>query len=547
MKNNYKSCFFLLLLTAASFYFSSCSTAPHADAIYFNGVVYTVDSSFSTKQAFAVKDGKIIATGSNEEIKKFVSKDQVDLHGKFVYPGFIDAHCHFYGYGLDLPKTWLIGTTSFREIIDTLAAHKERRFMGWVFGRGWDQNKWTVKSFPDKSALDSLFPDVPVFLMRIDGHAALVNQNALDLAGVTLQTKVSGGELLQKNGKLTGLLIDNAVDLVKLKIPEPQAEAQATALLAAQKNCFAAGLTTVDDAGLEFKVIDFIDSLQKAKQLKMRLYVMAMYDSANVAHYRTSGKLKTDRLNVRSFKLYADGALGSRGACLLSPYADQHDHFGFLLHDIDSLRIAARTAHDFGFQLNTHCIGDSANRLLLTIYGEVLKGKNDKRWRIEHAQVVNPADLHLFGDYSIIPSVQPTHATSDMYWAGDRLGVERLKGAYAYKDLLMQNGMIAAGSDFPVEYIYPLYGFYAAVARKDQKDFPANGFQKENAISREQALRAMTIWAAYSNFEDREKGSLEKDKFADFVILDQDLMKAPERELYKIKILNTYVGGEKVY
>lgn len=547
MRNKTILLFTSIITISTCFLFFSCNKNPEADAIYINGVVYTVDSTFSVAQAFAVKDAKIIAVGSNETISKYSAKNKIDLHGKFVYPGFIDAHCHFYGYGIDLPKTWLIGTKSFHEIIDTLAAHKDRRFMGWVFGRGWDQNNWEVKSFPDKASLDSLFPDIPVFLMRIDGHAALVNQKALDIAGINLLTKIKGGEILQHDGKLAGLLIDNAVDLVKTKIPQPHDEAKATALLLAQKNCFAAGLTTVDDAGLDFSIINFIDSLQRKKELKMRMYAMVTYSPTNVAHYRKSGKLKTDRLNVRSFKIYADGALGSRGACLLEPYNDMKNHYGFLLSDIDSFKQAAQTAYDLGFQLNTHCIGDSANRLLLTIYGSVLKTKNDKRWRIEHAQVINVSDFHLFGDFSIIPSVQPTHATSDMYWAQDRIGAERMKGAYAYKELLNQNGMIAAGSDFPVEYIYPLYGFYAAVARKDRKDFPENGFQKENALTREQALRAMTIWAAFSNFEENEKGSIEKNKFADFVILDQDLMKAPENQLYKIKILNTFVGGEKVY
>ena len=537
----------LLLFCSISTLFLSCQSKFEADAIFYNGNVYTLDSSFSIKQAFAVKDGKILDVGTTVEILEISSKEKIDLKGKFVYPGFNDAHCHFYGYGVDLKKTWLIGTTSFDAIVDTLAKYKDRRFMGWIFGRGWDQNDWTNKSFPDKTKLDSLFPNVPVFLMRIDGHAALVNQLALDLAGVTVNTKIDGGEVIINDGKLTGLLIDNAVDLVKLKIPEPTNAAQKEALIAAQNNCFAVGLTSLSDAGLDFTTILLIDSLQKEAKLKMRINAMVKYDSINVNYYRVHGIYKSDHLNVSSFKVYADGALGSRGACLLHPYADQKMHFGFLLHSSSDLDVAAATASDLGFQLNTHCIGDSANRLLLNIYSKYLKGKNDFRWRIEHAQVVNENDFELFNKYSIIPSVQPTHATSDMYWAKDRIGADRLKGAYAYKELLKQAGLLAGGSDFPVEDINPLFGFYAAVSRKDQKSMPQDGFQMENAISRKDALKSMTIWPAFASFEENVKGSLETNKFADFVILNEDLLKAPEETLFKLKILQTYSAGKLVY
>jgi predicted amidohydrolase YtcJ len=525
----------------------SCKTEYAADTVYYNAKVYTVDSAFAIADAFAVKDGKILAVGSAVDLRKIKAAAEVDLGGRSVYPGFYDAHCHFYGYGVDLKKIWLIGTNSFEAILDTLVLKKDIKFMGWIFGRGWDQNDWEVKEFPDNAKLDSLFPDIPVFLMRIDGHAALVNSKALAICGVTEDTKVEGGELIKKGGKLTGLLIDNAVDLVKLKIPEPGREALIEALLSAQKNCFEVGLTSVVDAGLDVSTILLIDSLQKAGALQMRMNTMVSYSPGNVAYYRSNGRYKSERLQVCSFKLYADGALGSRGACLLHPYMDMPGHHGFLLSSVDSLKQAARVAADLGFQLNTHCIGDSANRLLLKIYSDVLKGKNDFRWRIEHAQVMHPSDFHLFHDYSIIPSVQSTHATSDMYWVGTRVGPERLKSSYAYKELLNQRGLIAAGSDFPVEGINPLYGFYAAVARKDQNSYPENGFQKDQAISRVEALRAMTIWAAYASFEEEERGSLEPGKWADFVVLEKDLMTAPENELFKIKVLNTFSGGVKVF
>jgi len=333
---------------------------------------------------------------------------------------------------------------------------------------------------------------------------------------------------------------------VRSRISAPDRQAEIDALIKAQQNCFRAGLTTVVDAGLEPGVIHLIDSLQKAGLLKMRINAMVSYSPANLARYRQSGPYSSDRLNVCSFKLYADGALGSRGACLLHPYYDLPGHHGFLLHSVDSLRDAVQQVYDIGFQLNTHCIGDSANRLLLKLYGGVLKGQNDRRWRIEHAQVLNLSDLRLFSDFSVIPSVQPVHATSDMYWAEDRLGAERLKGAYAYKKLLKSRGILAAGSDFPVEDINPLNGFHAAVVRKDHKGFPDDGFLVSEALSREEALKAMTIWAAYSSFEEENRGSLEKGKWADFVILEEDIMTGSADRLFSIPVLETWVGGEKV-
>jgi predicted amidohydrolase YtcJ len=318
-------------------------------------------------------------------------------------------------------------------------------------------------------------------------------------------------------------------------------------LLEAQQNCFAVGLTTVDDCGLGFGSVELVKKMQATGDLKMRMYIMLSDGSANYDYAKKNGKLKTDRLNVRSFKVYADGALGSRGACLLKPYSDKTGWYGFLLSPKQHFDSVAKIIHDLGFQMCTHAIGDSGNRTMLNIYAKYLKGKNDLRWRIEHAQVINQNDFKFFGDYNIVPSVQPTHATSDMYWAGDRLGAVRVKGAYAYKQLLQQNGWVPLGTDFPVEDISPFKTFYAAVVRKDAKGWPENGYQMENALTREEALRGMTIWAAKANFEENEKGSLEKGKFADFVILDADLMKEAPEKLLQVKILKTFLGGEKVY
>ena len=414
-------------------------------------------------------------------------------------------------------------------------------------GRGWDQNDWEVKEFPTKDTLDKLFPDVPIFLTRVDGHAALVNQKAFDLAGVKAGDNINGGLVEVKNGKLTGILVDNATDLVSAKIPGATKAEQEKALLDAQKNCFAVGLTSVVDAGLSRNTIELIDEMQKAKRLKMRIYAMVSATKADLDYYLAKGKIKTDFLNVRSVKVYADGALGSRGACLLHAYHDKPDQQGFLLSSPQKLDSLVKVISDKGFQINTHCIGDSANRLLLDIYGKYLKGDNDLRWRIEHAQVVSKPDMEKFAQYKIIPSVQPTHGTSDMYWADERLGPERVKTAYAFKDLLKQGKLLAIGSDFPVEHINPLYGFHAGVARQDAKNYPKGGFQMENAISREEALKGMTIWAAFSSFEENEKGSIEVGKMADFVVTAKDLMTAPKTELRNLKVTHTFVAGEKVF
>jgi len=317
--------------------------------------------------------------------------------------------------------------------------------------------------------------------------------------------------------------------------------------MAAQKNCFAVGLTTITDCGLNYTDVEAIDSLQMQGKLNMRLYVMLSDSKENLDRYLAKGPYKTDKLFVKGFKFYADGALGSRGACLLEPYNDKKDWKGFLLSSIAHFDSSAQILAGTDFQMCTHAIGDSGNRMILNVYNKVLKGKNDKRWRIEHAQIIHTNDFDLFGQSSIIPSVQPTHATSDMYWAEERLGKERLKGGYAYKQLLQQNGWIPLGTDFPVEDISTFKTFLAAVVRKDAKGFPANGFQTENALSREETIKGMTIWAAKAGFLEKEVGSLEKGKKADFIILDQDLMKVAETDILNTKVIATYLGGKKVF
>lgn len=528
---------------------SSCSSTQEADLIVYNGNIYTVNDSFAKAEAFAVKDGKIMEVGTSAAIRaKYSASEQLDAEGKTIYPGFIDAHAHFFRYGLALQSADLVGTTSYNEVVEKVVAqHRQYPDADWITGRGWDQNDWQVKEFPTKDTLDHLFPDVPIIITRIDGHAALANQKALELAGVTPQTKLVGGLVEVENGRMTGILIDNAVDLVTSKIPVPDEQEQRQALQNAEKNCFAVGLTSISDAGLDKSAVDLMDSMHQKGELQMRIYAMLNPSQENQDHYFAKGPYKSDRLHVSSFKVYADGALGSRGANLIQPYSDRAGHYGFLLSSEQEFRAIAALLHQHGFQMNTHAIGDSANRLLLDIYGEVLKGKNDKRWRIEHAQIINPADMAKFGQYSIIPSVQPTHATSDMYWAGDRLGKERIRHAYPFQELSRQNGFIALGSDFPVEDINPVFGFHSAVARQDAANFPEGGFQMENALSKEDALRGITIWAARSAFEENEKGSIEAGKFADFILVDRDLMTVAPEQMRDLQVLRTYVNGKLVY
>lgn len=529
----------------------SCKTSKkeNVDFIIYNANIYCIDSAFSKAEAVAIQNGKISGVGSNDEImQKYIAKDSLNANGMSLYPGFIDAHCHFYNYGLGLNELNLVGTQSWNEIIEKLIDYAKNTNDEWLIGRGWDQNDWPEKNYPDKSKLDSLFPNRPVFLKRIDGHAAIANTAALNAAGIKNFRNVNGGSIEVNGNILTGILIDNAVDLVSNAIPLPSVEKSAAALQAAERNCFAAGLTTVDDAGLNRREIELIDGMHKQGALKMRIYAMISANKENFNYYFKISPYKTDRLNVRSFKFYADGALGSRGACLKSDYADKPGWKGFLLEDIHFYDKYAHSCAESGYQMNTHCIGDSANQVIVDIISENVPHMGlDHRWRIEHAQVVRKDELVKYQALKIIPSVQPTHATSDMYWAKDRLGEEKIKTAYAYKEMINYCGSIALGTDFPVEDINPILTFYAAVSRKDKKNFPEGGFQSENKISREEALRGMTTWAAYANFEEKEKGQIKKGMLADFVILNNDLLNCKESDILSTEVLYTILNGEIVY
>jgi predicted amidohydrolase YtcJ len=538
-----------LLFGLSIAFLTACSSKKKADLLVHHAVIYTADSLFTNAQAFAVKDGKFVAVGSSENILKDYQADSVvDLKGQPVYPGFYDPHAHFLGLGQMLDQADLVGTHSFGEVVQRLKSFAQKHPTNpWIIGRGWDQNDWPDKQFPTKEKLDAAFSTIPVCITRIDGHAVLLNSKALRLAGIGKGSKVPGGEVMLANNEPTGVLIDNAMGLVRRVIPQPDAKDKERMLLAAQKVCLSLGLTTVSDAGLNRNDIELVEQLQKDNKLKIRDYVMISLGEPNLDYYLKRGPFQTDRLTVRSFKLYADGALGSRGASLRKPYTDRPETAGFLLLSPAELERVLTLLENSKFQANTHCIGDSANHLILDLYGKLLKKPNPRRWRIEHAQVVSPDDVWKFNRYSVIPSVQPTHATSDMDWAADRLGPIRVKGAYAFNDLMKQSGIIAFGSDFPVEAPNPLYGFHAAVARVDAKGLPAGGYQMENAVDRASALKAMTSWAAYANFEDHLRGSIEPGKQADFVVLQQDIMKIPAPQLRGVKVLQTWIGGERLF
>ena len=542
----FPSAFFLQLMVVA---FCSCHSPEQADLLFLHGKIYTVDSAFTRAEALAVKDGKIVAVGSDAEVGgRYTAARTIDLGGKAMYPGLIDAHGHFVQYGYSLFTSLLFGSTSFEEVVSHVKEFSDAHpGLAWIEGRGWDQNRFPGKSFPDNTLLNRQFPATPVVLVRVDGHALIANAKALELAGIHAGQKLEGGTVETKNGKLTGILIDNAQGLLRRAMPGMGAAEFRQRIDSAQQHCFAQGLTTVTDPGLGRQEVEGLDSLQRAGVLKMRVYVMLRDDPEVLAYYLPKGPYKTELLYVKGVKAYADGALGSRGACLLQPYSDRPDWQGFLLSAPAHFDSLAAKLIGTDWQLCTHAIGDSGNRMILTVYNKYLKGPNDKRWRVEHAQVINDADFDLFARTSVIPSVQPTHATSDMYWAGERLGPERLKGAYAFKRLLKENGWLPLGTDFPVEDISPFKTFLAAVFRVDAKGYPAGGFQPENALTREEAIRGMTIWAAKADCLEKEIGSLEVGKKADLVILNKDLMDVPAAEVLQVKPVATYASGVKVF
>ena len=534
--------FFLLAILIIT----SCSK--NVDLIVHNAVVYSGGVELSQSSAFAVKDGVFIDLSEDDSdiLKRYSSRNIINAQGLPVYSGFIDSHSHFYNLGYSINQVDLFDTKSIEEVVTRVIEYDNKRNSNFIIGRGWDQNDWSNKSFPTNKLLNESFPDKPVVLRRIDGHAYLVNNAALELANITNTSKTEGGEFIKIRGKLTGVLIDNAMRLIDEIIPDPTIEESVSALLAAQKACFENGLTTVSDAGISKEQIMLIDSLQKQGILDIKIYAMIENDKESVDYFIENGPLKTPKLNVRSVKVYADGALGSRGASLIKPYSDRLNHYGLMRTSIDSIQRLALKLAGTKLQMNTHAIGDNANRIVLNAYKDALYNYRDPRWRIEHAQVIHPDDYELFNP-KIIPSVQPTHATSDMYWLYDRVGKNRGEFSYAWADLYEKSGVIALGTDFPVEDISPIMTFHAATIRQDSEGFPEDGFQMENALRRGDALLGMTYFGAYANFEENEKGSIEIGKAADFVILDNDILRVSPPRIRGTQVVATFIDGELVY
>jgi len=538
--------YLIILLTGICL--TSCYQGENADTIIHNARIYSCDDGFTIYEAMAIKDGKIIQLGPEREILNGYKCDNIiDAQMKPVYPGFHDAHCHFGGYALTLSEVNLNGLSSFDRVVEKVIEFEESNEFSWIKGRGWDQTLWEGSEFPTNDTFNILFPDKPMAIRRIDGHAALVNQKALDIAGITPETIIEGGQIEVVNGKCTGLLLDNAYDSVAIHIPELEEDRLLKLMQDAQYDLFQVGLTSINDAGIESSDREKFIKWYENNQLIIKNYAMLFPDKDNMKFASDSKDYRNNNLHIRSFKIVADGALGSRGACLIHPYEDKANHSGFIVTDLKEVRSIAEFAAEIGYQVNTHCIGDSANRAVLNIYKDIIGDESDHRWKIEHAQVIAEQDFQFFENYNVIPSVQPTHCTSDMRWAEDRLGPDRVKYAYAYKLLLEKAGIVALGTDFPIENISPLETFYAAVSRQDKKGFPEDGFQVDQALSREEALLGMTIWAAYSNFENHEKGSLEPGKSADFVILTQDIMEIPLKEILNTYVERTFLDGTEVY
>lgn len=537
---------FNLLSIAILIAMFSCVPKQQVDLIVYNATIYTVDEDFNKIDAFAVTNGKFVATGSNKDIfSKYKSKNIFDAKGQTIIPGLINSYSYFYGLGLSKQRIDLNNTKSFEDVVNEVINFKKEKNSDFILGRGWDHRIWKSKKLPAKYRLDELFPDTPVVLYSKDAYRLLANQAALDLAGIDVDTTIEGGDIIKKAGSLTGVISGNAKNLVINIIPAVTVKKSIHALKDAEKYCLKQGFTTIDEAGIDKDIINLIDSLQLIGELNIRIYAMVNANKKNLNYYLKNGIFKSDRLNVRSFKVFADGPLGTRGAALKESYSDRRNYFGGMINNPDSIVKTAHRIIDSDFQMNTYAIGDSANSFMLKTYANTLKSQTNRRWRIEHAQVISEEDFDYFTE--IIASVQPTHAISDIYSPKERLGSERIKGAFAYKKLLEANGKVALGTDFTNKNLSPMFTFYAAVARKDLSGFPKGGFELENGLTREEALKGMTIWAAFANFEEEEKGSIEVDKFADFIVLDNNIMEVNLDSIPKIKVIATYLDGEKMY
>ncbi|HEX6573989.1 MAG TPA: amidohydrolase [Gemmatimonadaceae bacterium] len=550
--------FALAVITVGSRASSAQAAAAKADLIVVNGNVYTVDDARPRASAFAVRNGRIVFVGSDREARFLAgpSTRVVDAKGQTVIPGMVDAHAHLLGLGTSLRNVQLAGSKSYDEVIAKVVERAKTAKPGeWILGRGWDQNLWPDKKFPTHEALSRAVPDNPVVLTRIDGHAVLVNAMALKAAGITAATRDPEGGRIERNGdgSPSGVFVDNAGDLLDRVIPAPTKQQTREAILAAIAEANKWGLIGIHDAGASRSTIDIYESLAREGKYNLRNYVLISgSDTTDVRHYFNVGPrsaLYDGRIWVRSIKLYADGALGSRGAALLAPYSDDHNNTGLLLTPPAVIQRIATQALRYGFQVGVHAIGDRGNRIVLDAYDAALKvvPKADHRFRIEHSQVISLDDIPRFAKMGVIPSMQASHQTSDMRWAEARVGPQRIKGAYAWRSLLNTGVVIPNGSDFPVEEVNPLISFHSAVSRQDASNWPPGGWYPEQVMTRDEALKAMTIWAAYAGFQEKTMGSIAPGKYADFVILDRDIMTIPASEILSTRVSSTWLGGKRVY
>ena len=532
-------------------------SAAQADVVLHNARIYTVDDEQPRAEALAVREGRFLMVGSDEAIlAAYPDASRVDARGRTVIPGLIDAHAHFTGLAETFLTADLVGTSSREEIMARLREFAQTLPAGaWLQGRGWDQNDWSETAFPTRASLDEAFPDRPVWLVRIDGHAGWANTAAMEAArpqGFADVSDPEGGHIVRnEQGTATGIFVDEAMSLVANALPQASTAEMRGAVRRALEETRRNGLTGLHDAGVSLGTLDMYRSMIDEENFGLRVYAMVSGRGATFDHFCEEGPLIDygGRLTVRSVKYYMDGALGSRGAALLDDYSDDPGNRGLLRHLPDTFYQNVRRAMECGFQVNTHAIGDRANRIVLDAYARALResGHTTGRHRIEHAQILAPSDIARFAEIDVIASMQPTHATSDMYWADERLGEARLQGAYAWKSLLDSGARLAFGSDFPVEQVNPLLGFHAAVTRQDAQGRPDGGWQPQERISRREALHAFTLGAAYAAFQENEVGSITPGKKADFLMLSADIMDVPARQILDTEVVATYLGGERIF
>lgn len=536
---------FLFTLVSISI-LSSCMKAEHADLIVHNAVIHSMDEKMTVYEAMAIRDGKIVELGPERQILNKYSADEfVDAGGKDIYPGFTDAHVHLLlaakqRMGVDLSQC-----KSLAQLVTDVEIYQQRNNQKIIVGQGWNEGAWRDNSLPTNERLNEVFPVTPVCLFRNDGHTVLVNEAMLQLAGINDQTQVSSGEIMKKDGKITGVLTDEAMELVKKKLPVYSPQELKEKVIEIQNELLMYGITNVHDAGLEAEDVQVMKELIDAGRLKINLYGMLLPTAENIQFARKHGVYEYKNLSIRSFKVFTDGSLGGRGAYLKDPYSDDvhsHGHTTVTKEELDEL---VQLCQEVRYQLNAHAIGDAAVKMVLDAYKDVSKTNPDHRWRIEHAQIISPEDMPLFMQYGILPSVQPTHAVSDYLFAEQRLGAERLKEAYAYHSLLNATGMIAIGTDYPIEDMNPFKTIYAACARKNDKEAPAGGFLPGEAISLDDCLRGMTVWATLAGFQDDRIGRLEEGMDATFAIFERKISLSPNFQ--QNFSLHTYINGKEVY